>query len=523
MGAARLNFSKLDRQSAEKLDFTLGDPLYPLTRIANHAFREASRDLNKYLLMSGRADHPDIGPQITDIARHFSARGFCAPGWTGLPTDHLMLTGGGTTESYELIIRAIAEDVAARKQRTGQDIRPVILMPVPTYGFFFSNPERWGIEIAKIPRDMGKGGQLPPEAIKAAFHQLQKDGKRIVAFYDSNPHNPLGLVREQAETESLYRLFAAISHAYEREDRAWLDKQTKAGRKGFASCKWDGLSSRVRIIDDMVYDGLEYGGQARAFPFALVKDDVVGPAFADCFTLFGTSKAGLANIRAGLVIGPSRHLDTMRDLQRMTGYSPPKTAIHALHAYFNDQAPFSGWRQRHLKKMNTNHEFNGRLMKALINGLDQPGEAASVPVKERTRMIRVLADATSLSPAQAQAWLERGTDGAHIISTPQAGFFHMLDLGAWRGKFCTYPDLSGPYRDGRLLDTIYATGAALNTARLHLATAGWCGLDGDNDHLFRVTYAKPVSEIAQLARRLQRLHNHMRPPPAERISLALTA
>ena len=476
-----------------QLDFSRGDPLLPLTAVANYAFRESGRDLNRYTPPSTRAFNTDTGDTLRSIARFFGGRGFQPAGWSGLPTDHVLMTGGGTTEGYELIIRSMATDVAAWNGRTGRQIRPALLMPVPTYGFFLSNLRHHGITPVFVPRDL-MTGQVNPRHVAATLQKAHDDGYRFVGWYDSNPNNPTGAVRTEAETKGLFRLFSAVNALYARQDAAWQAENDRMAHTGIAS--------RMRMIDDMVYDGLEYGDSGVPYAFAQIRDDVLGDGFADSFTLFGPSKAGLANLRAGLVVGPSDHLYPMRELQQSTGYSPSRPVVHALHAFFNDAAPFVDWRTQHLAHMAEEHQKRGRYMKALINGIDR----VAMPETARAEMIADHATALHIGDAAAERRLKRGVPHVRIVTEPAAGFFHLLDLGALRGR--TMMNSWGrpvPIKGDFDVERLFMN------QELNVAMGGWMGLD--DPFIIRASYANEAADIRDFASRLRAMVATTRPAP----------
>jgi aspartate/methionine/tyrosine aminotransferase len=308
------------------LDFTSGDPAQPLTSIARYAFRMAAKVVHHYPLLDFVND-PRYAI-IEDIAKYFQQRGFLKNSFC---SANVIVTGGGTTEAFELVIRLLACDVIDRLTATGDKIEPVIIMPVPTYGFFFNSPTQWGFELAVIERDMdakdpASRGRVDPKKLAKLCTDLQRQGKRVVAYYDSNPNNPTGYIRQRKETSELMHVLAVHSMRQKEHDREVnkkrLDDMEKRGctrQELMKAQMWRGPASRIRIIDDIVYDGLEYAGQPKGCGFAeLDKDAWCSPA-SDTFTIAGPSKAGLVNLRAGVII--SEDAPRLRNMQLATSYS----------------------------------------------------------------------------------------------------------------------------------------------------------------------------------------------------------
>ncbi|MGZ9109171.1 MAG: pyridoxal phosphate-dependent aminotransferase [Micavibrio sp.] len=472
------------RSPDRTLDFSAGDPLLPLTRVANYAFRQSARDINLYQAMNQAGLGQPVGEILYNISRHFTARGFYPDGWSGLGTRGLLMTGGGTTEAYELIIRALAEDVRYANQRRSTPIRPVIVMPTPTYGFFFENPKNWGIEVVKIERDWRDDGQLDAKKLLALFQSLEKDGKRVVAYYDCNPHNPLGTIRTRKETENVAGVIAWQNRRYREQDEH----------------RSEGLSSQINIIDDMIYSGLEYADQEPAFGFAqLEREAEFTGIFKNTLTLFGPSKAGLVNLRAGLVIGHDRHIDSLRKIQQTTSYFPPKLSMHALEAFYSDKKTMAGWRHKHFEQLNEAHRFAGVLMKALVNGVDDAGEISAA---DHTRLADLIPDSKRL---------QRGIPGIRVITKPQAGFFHLLDFSGLEGRGLrdSQGALSDVFTGEESIDFLS------RRVGLRFAYGSWAGLNHE-DGIVRASFAKPLDEIVEFARRVEAMAGQCYPLPQKR-------
>jgi aspartate/methionine/tyrosine aminotransferase len=490
-----------------KIDASLGNPLFPLTGVANYAFRQARKDLHRYQFLNAGRSETSVRNALSAMSDFFTARGIYPPGWSGLPFTNMMPVGGGTTEAFNLILQMLADDVRKENKnfiRHGQDpVKPAILMPVPTYGFFQDAARDLGFTIIPVLRDLKAGGVLRRDAVIAAIRAAHKDNLRIVSFFDSNPNNPTGLVRGEKETRELGRIILALSKHYgeqEYKEDGDASQQMSLWQEdllfslGRRKLKWSGPAARVRIIDDMVYDGLEYGTE-KPFSFAQIPE-----LFKDTFVLFGTSKAGLANLRGGLIIGDSEDMYALNHRSLMNEYFPSKVALHAMEAFFNVEEPFASQRRRHLDRLNKEHRFRGLLLKALVNGVDTMPEVQPADMR---RMTNALMRHFAFSRQQATGRLHRNIPALKIISTPQAGFFHLVDFSALIGR--EYDNIHVPYKryggksvveDGAALSHVFTTGQ-----QLHMAGGGWMGL-GDKSMIGRMSFAMPVADIIESAYRL---------------------
>ncbi len=487
-----------------KLDMSLGDPLYPFRSAARYAFREAAKDLNRYRFMNRGNSDPEIQPIYRAISDFFTARGIQPPNWSGLSYGHFTMTGGGTTEGYNLIIQLLIQDVQKENKRLNRDIKPAILMPVPTYGFFMHQPEQWGIEVIPIERDLKGNPQITAPQLLRAIKAAHKDGFRIISYFDSNPNNPLGTIRNEADTRALTDVFLAVREHYKREDqaalKAWQQTQPdieikmldepmriKPGRI------WEGPANRIRIIDDMVYDSLEYGSR-KAFAFAQVDE-----LFKDTFTLFGPSKAGLANIRGGIVIAEDKDIYNLERLRINNNYFPSRATLSAMQAFYSPKEPFAAAREKHMTKLNRDHRFHGLFMKALVNGIHTLIEATD---DDKKKIIATYARLENCSKSLAEMELKRGIRNVKIITTPEAGFFHLLDFSALRGG--TYQSPRNHWQHDKPFEDDYSLIDILeNELNISSCNSSWMGMPM-NSLLSRATFAIPLEDILEYTKRVRR-------------------
>lgn len=502
------------------LDFSKGDPARALTGVARYAFRKASKNLNHYYLPNAAGD--TRYPLLKEVSEYFKSRGFLNDSF--FAANNLLVTGGGTTEAYELIIRLLAKDLKERAAQTGETFKPVIVMPVPTYGFFFNSAREWGFELAFIERDMqspepAKRGGVDAKKLDALLTELGSQGKRVVAYYDSNPNNPLGRIRGHDETSAIMQVL--FEHTYrqkkddDKADNRRLDEMIKRGatdRELLSVTAWWGSASRIRVIDDLVYDGLEYADVPKGVGFGQLEDTAWGTPADDTFTITGPSKAGLVNLRAGLIV--SKFATELRNMQLSTSYSSTDVAFHAVHAFYNDTEPFAAQRKKHLDRMNAEHRFNGQFMKSLIDGFGTTPELAK---KDKERMIRLLARVDKISRSEARTRLENGIEGIKVITDPQAGFFHLLDYSNLIGRTYEYTPQTAMGQPLEKQTLVFKDSEDIKKtfgiAGIGFAYADWMGLDPVTNPITRVTFAEPPEKIIALANRLSEVTKTLSPAP----------
>ncbi len=495
-----------------KIDMSLGDPLYPFRSAARYAFAQAARDLNKYQFMAEGRSQPEVERTYHAISEHFTARGIQPPDYTGLSYSHFTMTGGGTTEAYNLVIKLLADDVREQNRKYQRDLKPVILMPIPTYGFFMLQPEREGIEIVTIERPLDGKGHITPELLKKALIETYEKGQRVIAYYDSNPNNPLGIIRGEEETRALAKVFRDVKPYYQRDDELALEKwqetqepieidmmgskfKTKRGQL------WDGPASRIRIIDDIVYDGLEYGDKK---PFAFAQ---IPQLYKDTFTLAGPSKAGLVNLRGGVIIGHNQDIYQIEKRRVEYNYFPARPTLAAMEAFYSPEEKFAEARAKHLARMNKEHRFRGLFMKALINGINTLDEASN---DDKKKIVSAYAKLEKCSAKAARTALEKGIKNIKVITTPESGFFHLIDFSALRGG--TYESSRNTWDKNKKFEGYYdLANVVSDEQQIGITSAGWMGLPGDT-LLTRATFAAPLEDILEYTKRLRLASRAIKPP-----------
>ncbi len=473
------------------LDFSTGDAAFAPRYLAQHAFNAALDDINQYQITDQtwtvtNAIHAIIDP----IREYFTSRGiYDKPNYTGLTRNGLLMTGGGTTEGYALALMMLAQDIEKENAQRAQygrtpeakaPLKPAILMPVPSYGFFFEQPKLWGFEIIKIERDLLNSGALSVNKINEAIKKAHKEGHRIVAWFDSNPNNPLGTVRTQRETEEIAQLLNYYSHQYAQQDQQDTDRRMR----------WEGPAARIRMIDDMVYDGTQYEGELPPYSFAQIEGN-----FRNTIVLAGLSKIGLASQRAGLVITDRSDIQRMAALQRGFSYSLPKSTMMMLSGWFNNGPAWAESRKEHLKKLSEAQCFGGKFMKVLFNGA---AAFADVTTAERRAMENYLVAHAGMTLSQARQRLLRGIEGVRVITSPQAGFFHLLDFSALRGA--RYHRV-GEEKPQTVKDE-EALGYIFKKAGLRLATGSFMGLASEK-LIARANFAKSPEDIIDFVARIE--------------------
>ncbi len=432
----------------DHIDASHGNPLFPFQSIWRLAVTNSSHHLTQYNQNTHRSNlSPRYRAALEPIHDYFNQRGFSRAGWHGVGLDCIMMLDGGTTRAFDMVINLLARDVedwnndiARQNKRLNENInpiRPVILMPTPTYGHFLNNLHdnyRDKIEIVSIPRRADKNWSIDLDDLKSVVKQQIKDGKRIIAYFDSNPNNPTGYVRDKQETERIGTFLTQVSDYYLSVD-ASLPCAQKEQQDLFENTdnilddilympptyrRWEGITSRIQIIDDMVYDGLQYKDSPAPCSFSEALPDS-----KDWVTITGPSKNGLAALRAGLVIADNKLITRLREMDTHSGYCPSELTMNLLSTYFNPSAKIQKLKTNYRQQATEHYEFSAQFLKAMINGADtMKGDISKTDLR---KMLATIKDTTFLSSHGATSLLNQGIEGLNISTTPQAGFFHLLD------------------------------------------------------------------------------------------------
>tara|TARA_B100001179_G_scaffold213083_1_gene181468 strand:- start:32 stop:547 length:516 start_codon:yes stop_codon:yes gene_type:complete len=169
---------------SKQLDLSVGDALRPFKGLARIAFEDAAAYMNMYV-----NDPKSVGwsaPEPLQKAQQ-SFHGYLKeinwkrPGWTGVSNDCFAFLDGGTTRCFDLILQVLKEKYT-RSEIEGSE-KPVIIMPVPTYGYFTMMPELYGIDVIKIERDLENQSALDTEKLANIVRQCLKKGQTILGTH----------------------------------------------------------------------------------------------------------------------------------------------------------------------------------------------------------------------------------------------------------------------------------------------------------------------------------------------------
>jgi|TARA_R110002126_G_scaffold13118_1_gene56262 aspartate/methionine/tyrosine aminotransferase len=473
----------------KRIDASIGDPCRAFKEAAQYAMDKVMTTLNQYDNYGDVAHY--MPTQIMDFFdREFDIK---QPGWSGVGLQSYAYTNG-ITDGYDSLLAIRLAHAKTFNKTTGTNLKPAIIMPVPTYGIFFAQPEQMGIDIIKLQRE--PDGSVCPEKLLELMRSIEKKGEQqLIAYYDSNPNNPTGYVRGQEDTEKLAAVFVRYNEYKSRQKKELL---LTLNRDQFRALR--DTPTTLLAIDDMVYLGLEYTDK-KPMPFLNVSE-----MYDNTVMLAGGSKIGLTGLRTGVMIGSEKYVEAYKKEKKLKQYFPSTLNMHALTPVFPSEDAHIKMRKKHLKALNTKHQFSGLLMKAIVNGLDD----VEITTAQREKMISLYSNIKKISTVDAEERLSKGIHGINITTTPQSGFFHLVDYSAFKGmpfieQKRYYEPIIGTLKDEWDLQTMH------REAQLGFCAGEHCGYTRD-DMIVRTTFAMTTREVIALTSRMEyAIDEHIRP------------
>ncbi len=219
----------------------------------------------------------------------------------------------------------------------------VLLVPVPSYGFFLALAHLNNKHVLPIRLRPEDGYKLTPEYLDQEITRINNEfaakgqNLKVTSFFNINPHNPTGVVYNKHDVEGL-------AEVIKKHDLRL-------------------------VIDDMVYSGTEH---EREFPDSERKHIAAPMAsvpgmFDRTVTFFGLSKAySLVHMRAGLAVGPK---NLIRPMQKQIGKdvefvsAPSQVALTEVFDNKNEQE-----RNSYLQQQACEFAFKHQLLRTMING-----------------------------------------------------------------------------------------------------------------------------------------------------------
>lgn len=316
----------------------------------------------------------------------------------GINTNNIIFTVS-TTQAFNIIMKIIA--------------RPydVVLMTGPNYGLFTFVPERASEATVKIlPLSEEDNWYVNPQKLSLRIDEINQElrkeyeGKlnyvpKVVAFLNENPHNPLGKVMSEKNSQLLEQIGDVC------------------------------LEKGVFVLDDIIYRDLTYDRENLAKPMATYQK-----YFDNTITITGLSKSyGMASIRSGMVIANEIIIRGIRNYIFQTMDSSPVLQGKALAGAFNASKERKIEYEKYFNPIISEYKYRLELLRALVEGLDTI-EDTKVKNQIEKDIIRYADDNFNIKE------LLEGIPGVKLVegTLPESGFFVMLDYTSLKNKRSDY-------------------------------------------------------------------------------------
>lgn len=289
-----------------------------------------------------------------------------------------------TTMAFSIIIRSLFNE------------NDVILMTAPNYGLFTFMPERENINVEVVELREEDNYKINPSILKKKIDeingQLKKKYKgsnpqpRVRAFFNSNPHNPMGTVLNSRDISLLNQIGKICQE------------------------------NNMFIIDDLIYRDLTYDRSDLAKPIG-----TIDKYFDNTISLFGLSKSyGLAKARSGFIVANEVIIRTFRDqiFYLMDSVSSVQTALIS-GAYNSSKKRYQEY-NKYFNKLIPKYVFNRDLCCALVSGVE------SIANTKNYKKIKKLLE-RNLTKNDYEK-ICTGIEDLRIVHNPESGFFMLIDF-----------------------------------------------------------------------------------------------
>ena len=382
----------------EKVRLGMGSPAaFPPFPSAKKKINEAleSNKIHEYPLAAGNEQARD------EFIKYLASIGFrndapYADSQTvvnGLSKENVIFTSA-TTQAFDLILKVIA-----RKD-------DIVLMTAPNYGLFSFMPERIGTRVELVALKENNNWLLNPqdlaEKIDYLNHKYAKAHKkkntrapRVAAFFNMNPHNPIGKVMGKNHLELLTQISQVC------------------------------MQRGVFVVDDLVYRDLTFNRKELAVPISSIKG-----MFQNTISLFSLSKAyGLASIRAGAIVADETVIRGIRNSIFQSLDSISTLQVAAISGAFNDSTERLAEYNKYFSKLIPEYQYRYYLIKALVEGISS--------ILDKNLQKEIINDVENYVGDTAAKKLLQGIDGVCMAAktTPEAGFFALLDFSSLKNKY----------------------------------------------------------------------------------------
>lgn len=427
--------------------------------------------------------------------------------------SQIHFTNGGVTRAFSDVIEDIVETYEidqGTKAHFDHVDKGAVLLPVPTYGLFHWRLQEAlkATDIELMPVRRNDNGSVNQASLKARIGECSLRGIRILAYYDSNPNNPTGYVRERSETEDIGQILLDASHKSVekeidillnlKEEGAEIPREEKIMVGRWAAALHQAQAHTV-MIDDMAYEGLEFDKSKKPWSFAQVSQHLAQRTVV----LKSISKIGLPGLRAGMMVGNYTLIERAAEKQLMTEFSASSLGVDLLAARFgtpNLREKFNA----HCDRLRRAHIHKTGVMEALVEGLENTDLLTD---HEKNKLVKNYAAYSGIDLDVARERLAEGLHPFHKIGEVGAGFFFRMNCSALDGHRVYLKWDDSPWPQVHSLSDSSSLYWVFRSFGMKVVCGEQQGLP-ENDMQVRVTTSIPEPEIFRFYNNMQNLRSY---------------
>lgn len=353
--------------------------------------------------------------------------------------SHIHFANGGVTRAFKDITEHLIESYIAQNKiaaQYGYGQKAAFLVPVPTYGLFLHQLQQTfaGKDIDIVPVRRHDHGAVDQASLRYAIRLCREENKRIMGYYDCNPHNPTGYIREKMETEEIAGILQHEMHSileqhlenmlsvFERLKLA--DKARDFPHNWLVSMELP--QTGITLIDDMAYEGLEYSRKKKPYSFG----QIPGLVAQSTAVMKSISKIGLPGARIGMIIAHPELIIPHAEKQLMTEFAASTFGVDILTARYGDESPHKEKFNAHIRKLSRQHNHRTGMVEAMFRGINNTDRLTA---KEKSTLVRNYAAYSKIDVETSSARLSEGLAPFSLEENVESGFFHRINCDALEG------------------------------------------------------------------------------------------
>lgn len=274
----------------------------------------------------------------------------------------------------------------------------IILTTAPNYGLFTIRIERSGAEVEVINLEKEDDFLVNPQKLAAkiddlndslykVYHRRKGYVPRVVAFVNTNPHNPTGKVMGEKDVELLKQIGEVC------------------------------LERGCFVIDDLVYRDISYYENNIAKPLSTIPG-----MFRNTISLFGLSKSyNMAKLRAGFVVADEIIIRELVNRIFQSMDSAPDVVGWALAGAFNTTEERKIAYNDYFTELRKLYIYKFNLLKAMVTGIDTVNDEFKTKIQLEVNKILNEKDSTEVLKGLPYVTFPHNLE-------PESGFFAILDF-----------------------------------------------------------------------------------------------